>query len=1012
MRTSQGEGTINNFSFKNINNNQENLNYPYNNQNYQVPQYIIEGKNEYQINNQKNNYYKNKFNKTYEIPLESNIFQQRYKFYDSQRSPNNSKKEIEFINKPEEEINVFNNSINEGDSVSLKILETEKVDEIKSSRYLTNNVFNIRYSKTPNKTIEDMKKNVKFRKENSYGIIYNKQSINKLKNKISNNLNNGGKIDLYNKKGLYGKICNKGENNSNNLIKSESIDKFNGSKIMSLLTLHKKYDNLETLQKIKKLNKEDKDKISSINKNKQLNKKYDNLNYCLNDYNKSDNKNIIKEKTKTIDKGFNNFTKSCKNCLTQKKKPITIYKNNNVNKINKINTKSKLSQYATNLSTGKQSLNTSIYSKNKNNIITPRKHKTTNNSILKEDKSSKKLDLSSDMENSVYKKKFARKSNNNSPKNKKLKIPKLKLSLFCNKTEEKQEFYIDKEILFSDRNFNPTEDYSKNLYTTGKIITMPNDNNCNTISSCKNLTPVKSIEYFKYNEYTQEENFLRKRSIDNNFDNSNNKIGKDYNMTNQREKCVNLNFAKNETPEKTDFEIDSNFNIEFKPLKSYKSQKILFNRKIKNKSNEEYFLSINVEDLLILEEKLNDIFHEFLINKIIANECFEFWNYFFNCEIYKNINTIFYSDKNFNLQLSENIKFSINYLLMCILVFYDFSFDIELLDKAYSLIKKTMELMHINFLLLCKYILTKINSNQKNNNWVLKLNRLRSQIYSYINNGNNNLDFYENKDLLKKVIANSDIISKNLFNILNNYKSNSNISLMTLYKKLKTKTYKELDEFFKSFLIREENINGSILVSLFLSTYPNFKTEVCPYIIKPNKKKYTLVLDLEETLLNFKLNPENRSLGEFNFRPGLFEFLEKIEKYYELIIFTASSQDYADPLINAIEENKKYFDYKFYRQHNIIIDNDFVKDLTRIGRPLEKIIIVDNMPQNYRLQKENGILIKGFWGEENSVDNVLNNLCTILINIANEGGDLRVELEKYHEGIISYVTTYLYKFGI
>ena len=268
MRTSQGEGTINNFSFKNINNNQENLNYPYNNQNYQEPQYIIEGKNEYQINNQKNNYYKNKFNKPYEIPSESNIFQQRYKFYDSQRSPNNSKKEIEFINKPEEEINVFNNSINEGDSVSLKILETEKVDEIKSSRYLTNNVFNIRYSKTPNKTIEDMKKNVKFRKENSYGIIYNKQSINKLKNKISNNLNNGGKIDLYNKKGLYGKICNKGENNSNNLIKSESIDKFNGSKIMSLLTLHKKYDNLETLQKIKKLNKEDKDKISSINKNK------------------------------------------------------------------------------------------------------------------------------------------------------------------------------------------------------------------------------------------------------------------------------------------------------------------------------------------------------------------------------------------------------------------------------------------------------------------------------------------------------------------------------------------------------------------------------------------------------------------------------------------------------------------------------------------------------------------------------------------------------------------------
>ena len=99
--------------------------------------------------------------------------------------------------------------------------------------------------------------------------------------------------------------------------------------------------------------------------------------------------------------------------------------------------------------------------------------------------------------------------------------------------------------------------------------------------------------------------------------------------------------------------------------------------------------------------------------------------------------------------------------------------------------------------------------------------------------------------------------------------------------------------------------------------------------------------------------------------------------------------------MDAIEYKKNFFDYIFYREHAIIIGNDYVKDITRIGRPLSSTIIIDNLPQNFRLQKENGILIKSFWGEETN-DNIIFDLLCILKKIAKDGCDVRISLKKYH----------------
>ena len=164
-----------------------------------------------------------------------------------------------------------------------------------------------------------------------------------------------------------------------------------------------------------------------------------------------------------------------------------------------------------------------------------------------------------------------------------------------------------------------------------------------------------------------------------------------------------------------------------------------------------------------------------------------------------------------------------------------------------------------------------------------------------------------------------------------------------------------------------------------------------------------MVLDLDETLICFKLGPE-KNKGLLKLRPGLFDFLLNLKPFYELIIFTSATSEYADPLLEAIEKGQKIFDYKLYRQHTIIYNNEIAKDISKLGRPLDKVIIVDNLQQNFRLQKENGIMIKPFWGEDND-DVALFDLYEILKNIAVEFNDVRKGIIKYKDDILSKVSS-------
>ena len=408
---------------------------------------------------------------------------------------------------------------------------------------------------------------------------------------------------------------------------------------------------------------------------------------------------------------------------------------------------------------------------------------------------------------------------------------------------------------------------------------------------------------------------------------------------------------------------------------------------INNQKKENNSISINIEDLMILEDKLNEIIYFLKNRKEVNTQCFDFLNFYFDSSLYQRIEQTFMEEKGVDI-----IKLSIKYKLLSIILCYEFSFYKKVLNKAYILMLEVLELNHRNLMIICENILNKITF-EKENIYVLKLKEI-------VENFQEENKYYENEIYSQKIIYNTDRISKKIRNILLNYKTDFSPLIMTLLKKINKKNYEEINDFFREYILRMENIKKPLNKSEFMKNQ-SYEPRP-PYILSPREKPYTLVLGLDETLANFQ--QINYTQGVLKLRPYLIEFLENLGIYYELILFTSKTQYYAEPIIRAIEQKKKYFDFIFYRENCIYVQNDLVKDLTRIGRPLDSIIIVDNMPQYFKLQKENGINIKSFWAQEPN-DRALYDLIPILINIAREEIDVRDGLIKYRNEINRKVTS-------
>ncbi|KAI6003945.1 NIF-domain-containing protein [Pisolithus albus] len=166
----------------------------------------------------------------------------------------------------------------------------------------------------------------------------------------------------------------------------------------------------------------------------------------------------------------------------------------------------------------------------------------------------------------------------------------------------------------------------------------------------------------------------------------------------------------------------------------------------------------------------------------------------------------------------------------------------------------------------------------------------------------------------------------------------------------------------------------------------------------------TLVLDLDETLIHSTSKPLSHSSGPLGLlglgrrnkghtvevvlggrhalyhvykRPFVDYFLRKVSGWYTLVVFTASMQEYADPVIDWLDAGRGILARRFFRESCTLLPNgSYTKDLSIVEQDLSRICLVDNSPISYRVNEANGIPIEG-WTHDPS-DEALLDLLPIL----------------------------------
>ena len=422
------------------------------------------------------------------------------------------------------------------------------------------------------------------------------------------------------------------------------------------------------------------------------------------------------------------------------------------------------------------------------------------------------------------------------------------------------------------------------------------------------------------------------------------------------------------------------------------------------------------DELIMINERWLDIIRE--LNKENINDnynalnhaCFEWWLFLFNSTLLGAFKAVFDSTNKRIINSACNIE------IYYVMLLYDITLKPQMFRGLKIIFKSVFHALKMNFNVMLSRTINSYN-NVLNENDVIYIEQLKRIIKTTNNNKvmkHNYVDLASISeqaaiDLIKQ---NCSLVTDYFKIILMQYqthymkdkKTGYIASLVELFNNLTVITHSKLNDFFFRNIATTLNLNRSLVNPSLIRKYNN-PTIPAPYIIQPTFKRYTLVLDLDETLICFKFKSKNENSGTLYFRPHLFQFLQSMKTFYELIVFTAATKEYAEPIIRAIECKEQIFDYKFYREHAVVVGKDFVKDLSRIGRSLSRVVIVDNMPMNFRLHEDNGIAIIPYFYQDKE-DNALLQLGNILRNIAMErGDDIREHLVKYQQEITLKVST-------
>lgn len=180
-------------------------------------------------------------------------------------------------------------------------------------------------------------------------------------------------------------------------------------------------------------------------------------------------------------------------------------------------------------------------------------------------------------------------------------------------------------------------------------------------------------------------------------------------------------------------------------------------------------------------------------------------------------------------------------------------------------------------------------------------------------------------------------------------------------------------------------------------------------------RRKTLLLDLDDTLTH-TINPE------FNYsaldvahagaktvfyqdmngtdvysirvliRPYAIQLLRELSARYEVVIFTAAQQNYANAILSLLDPDKKYISRRLFRDSCVHKDGVYLKDLRIFeNRSLSNMIIVDNSIVSFTNHMSNGVYVPSYFGQRD--DSTLMFLIPFLASIS-EAKNIPSELSK------------------
>jgi TFIIF-interacting CTD phosphatase-like protein len=125
-------------------------------------------------------------------------------------------------------------------------------------------------------------------------------------------------------------------------------------------------------------------------------------------------------------------------------------------------------------------------------------------------------------------------------------------------------------------------------------------------------------------------------------------------------------------------------------------------------------------------------------------------------------------------------------------------------------------------------------------------------------------------------------------------------------------------------------------------------------------------------------------------RPGLKEFIDAASSLYDIYFFSFSLPQYANPIIDAIAPNTPQ-DHRLFREQCVTCSGYPVKDLRLLDRPLERVVIIDDLEGSALWQLEHLIRISPWQGQNVNDCVLMTQLWPLLKILANES-DFRVAL--------------------